>query len=212
MAGDKTSAFARLNPFHTKEGRICLARAFIDHREWLARRRVAPHPCAGDLVVDPAIGLLHAVAKRDARRPAETLHDQRVVAVAAVDALRGGQVVSALQFDAGNVFDDVHQLVDRDRLVAAEIERLDDVAGHDHLGALEAVVDVHEAARLLAGAPDLDLVTARQLGLDDLAADRRRRFLAATGPRAVRPVDIVVTRAPVSRRRSPRGNAGTSVR
>ena len=62
---------------------------------------------------------------------------------------------------------------------------------HDRLDALEAVVDVHEAAGLLAVAPDLDLVLAGSLGLDDLAADGGRRLLAAAVPGAVRAVDVV---------------------
>ena len=83
----------------------------------------------------------------------------------------------------------------RDQLVAAEVERLDDVAVGDQPDrALDAVVDVHEAAGLLAVAPDLDLVLAGQLGGDDLAADRGRRLLAAAVPGAVRAVDVVVAR------------------
>ena len=62
--------------------------------------------------------------------------------------------------------------------------------------AVDAVVDVHERARLLAVAPDLDLVLARQLGGDHLAADRGRRLLAAAVVGAVRPVDVVVARDP----------------
>jgi len=45
--------------------------------------------CArGDLALDPAVGLLKAVAQTDGRLPAELLQDHGVVAVAAVDALR----------------------------------------------------------------------------------------------------------------------------
>ena len=62
--------------------------------------------------------------------------------------------------------------------------------------AVDAVVDVHERAGLLAVAPDLDLVLARQLGVDHLAADRGRRLLAAAVTGAVRAVDIVVARDP----------------
>ena len=55
----------------------------------------------------------------------------------------------------------------------------------------EAVVDVHEAAGLLAVAPDLDLVSPVSLASIDLAADRGRRLLAAAVPGAVRAVDVV---------------------
>ena len=60
--------------------------------------------------------------------------------------------------------------------------------------AVGAVVDVHERAGLLAVAPDLDLVLARELGGDDLAADRGRRLLAAAVVGAFRAVDVVVAR------------------
>ena len=46
---------------------------------------------AGHLVVNPAIGFFHAVAQLGVGLPAEELFDQRVVAVAAVDALGGAR-------------------------------------------------------------------------------------------------------------------------
>ena len=59
------------------------------------------------------------------------------------------------------------------------------------LDAAGAVVDVHEAAGLLAVAPDLDLVVAGVLGLDDLAADGGGGLFAAAGPGAEGAVDVV---------------------
>ena len=59
---------------------------------------------AGDLVENPLVGLLQAGAQRNARRPPQTLHDQRVVAIAPVDTFRGCQIVSARQFDGSDVF------------------------------------------------------------------------------------------------------------
>src|SRR5688500_12610743 len=58
----------------------------------LLLRRAARH-----LVVDPAVGDLEAVAEPRVRLPAEDLVDQRVVAVAAVDALGGVEVVAAFE-------------------------------------------------------------------------------------------------------------------
>ena len=52
--------------------------------------------------------------------------------------------------------DDVDQLVDGDQLAAAQVERLGVVALYDPLGAVDAVVDVREAAGLFAVAPDID--------------------------------------------------------
>src|SRR5205814_9160253 len=73
-----------------------------------------------------------------------------------------------------------------------EVERLVDVTFRDQPGAESAVIDVHEGARLFAVAPDLNLVGARVLGLDDLAADRGGGFFAASGPCAQRAVDVVI--------------------
>src|SRR3712207_7874957 len=56
----------------------------------------------------------------------------------------------SLELDARDVLDDVDELVDRDHLAAAEVDRLEDVRAHDRLRAVHAVVDVHEAPRLLA--------------------------------------------------------------
>ena len=67
------------------------------------------------------------------------------------------ELVAALQRDSRDAFDDVDQLVDRDQLIAADVERLIDLTVHQPERALEAVVDVGEATRLLAVAPDLDL-------------------------------------------------------
>ena len=48
----------------------------------------------------------------------------------------------------------------RDELVAADVQWLADVARHQRQRAGHAVVDVHEAARLFAVAPDLDAPAA----------------------------------------------------
>src|SRR3979490_1909273 len=145
----------------------------------------------GHLVVDPFVGLLHAVLETDGRRPVHQLLDQVVVAVAAAHALGRVELVGALELHAGDLLDDVDQAVDADQLVAADVERLDDVALGQADRAVGAVVDIHERAGLLAIAPDLDLVLARQLGSDDLAADRGRRLLPAAVVGALRAGDVV---------------------
>src|SRR5215469_12428635 len=65
------------------------------------------------------------------------------------------------------------------------------MALHDHLRSQHTIIDVHEAARLVTGTPDLDLMFTRPLGLNHLAADRGRRFLTAAIPGAMRPIHIV---------------------
>src|SRR5688572_11872539 len=150
---------------------------------------------ARHLVLDPAVGDFKAVAQLRVRLPAEDLVDQRVVAVAAVDALGRVEVVAAFELDAADVLGDVDELVDRDAFGAAEVDRVvPGLALGDYVDALEAVGDVHERAGLLAVAPDLDLVLAGHLGLDDLAADRGGGLLAAAFPGAERAVDVVEAR------------------
>src|SRR5438094_7383577 len=107
----------------------------------------------GHLGVNPAIGLFHSCAQGDRWRPAEALLDERVVAVAAADALGRVQLVPALQAYAGDFLDDIDELVDGDQLVASEVQRLRHVARHDAPCTGEAVIDVHEAASLPAVAP-----------------------------------------------------------
>src|SRR5262245_52243020 len=96
-----------------------------------------------DLVVNPAIRLLHPVAKPGVGLPAEDLLDEGVVGVATIDALGSRQVVLALELDLGDLLDDVDQLVDADQLARAEVDRLDPVAVGDLVDALDAVRDVH---------------------------------------------------------------------
>src|SRR6185295_459127 len=131
----------------------------------------------------------------DGRRPVHQLLDQRVVAVAAAHALGRIELVAALQLHAGDLLDDVDQPVDADQLVRADVQRLDDVAFGELDRALRAVVDIHERARLLAVAPDFDVVLAGELGGDDLAADRGRRLLSAAVIGTLGTVDVVVARA-----------------
>src|SRR5215467_7638345 len=109
------------------------------------------------LLADPAVSLLHAVPQTNRGSPAELLLDQRVLAAASADSLRGGEVVPAFELPARDVFDDVDQLVDRDQFVTPDVDRFDDIAGDQLPRAINAVVDVHEAAGLLAIPPHFDL-------------------------------------------------------
>src|SRR5713226_1172839 len=112
------------------------------------------------LVVDPAVSLLHALAEPNGRFPAERVPHPVVVGVASVDSLWGAEVVAALEMNTGDLFDDVHELVDGHQFAGPEIDWFQDVALRDGERALHAVVDVHEGARLAAVAPDLDAVPA----------------------------------------------------
>src|SRR5690606_7530995 len=161
-------------------------------RDRSRRRSSAPRQSRGHLVVHPGVGGRKAVLEADRGRPAQTLANQRVVAVASPHPLRSVELVPALQLHAGDALDDLDELVDGDELIAADVERLADVAGREPERPLEAVVDVGEATRLLPVTPDLDAVVAGQHRGGHLAADRRRRLLAPAVPRALRAVDVVV--------------------
>src|SRR5688572_29861233 len=155
------------------------------------------HAVAGEeLIIDPGVRALHAVAQARAGLPVEVAADERVVAIAAVDAPGGVELVATLKPNAGDLFDHVDQAVDRHQLVGSEVDGLLDRAVQDAVDAMKAIVDIHEAAGLLAVAPDLNFVIAGELGLDHLAADGGRRLLAATLPRAVRTVDVMETGHP----------------
>src|SRR6266513_3144873 len=144
----------------------------------------------GDLRFNPRVGAGNAVFERDLRLPAKHLAQPVVVGVAATHTLRPGHVLPG-DLEARRVGDQVGELVDADQTVLTEIDRLLIARLHQQPQALDAVVDVAERTRLLAVAPDLDLTRAGQLGAGDLAAHRRRRFLASAVPRAERADDVV---------------------
>src|SRR5271155_829410 len=110
------------------------------------------------LAFDPFIGLVHAVFQANRRLPAEILEDLRVVAVATIHALGSVELILPFQRYARNLFHHIYNLIDGDEFTAAKIDRLMNVALENGLCAFRAVIDVHEAACLLAVAPDLDFV------------------------------------------------------
>src|SRR5579859_8065726 len=62
------------------------------------------------------------------------------------------------------------------------------------LGAMHAVIDVHEAARLLAVAPNLNVVLARDHCHGDFARNSGWRLLAPAIPRAERAIYVMIAR------------------
>src|SRR5207245_2994505 len=110
------------------------------------RARLGAGIAVNHLVIDPAVGLLEAVAKAGVGLPAEDLFDEGVVGVAAVDALGGREVVVAFELDAADLLDDIDELIDADHFAGADIDWLDEVAPSEHLRALEAIGDIHEGA------------------------------------------------------------------
>src|SRR3989442_4605399 len=147
------------------------------------------------LIPDPLECLAQAAVERCVRFPLEDLLDETVVAVAAGDATRGGQIVTSSQRDAGDRLHFGDELVDGNELAGAEVDRRGDqvVAVRDHVDAFDAICDVHEASGLMAVSPNLDLAAAVVDGLDDFPADRRRGFLAPAVPGAVWAIHVVET-------------------
>src|SRR6266576_594508 len=101
------------------------------------------------LIVDPCVCFFEAVSQADTWLPTEVFADERVITVASIDAFGSVEIVTPFQFYARDVLDDIDQLVDGNEFAAPEVDRLDDFAVHDRLGAFQAIVDVHETARLL---------------------------------------------------------------
>src|SRR5205823_4939879 len=112
------------------------------------------------LLVNPAVGLLHAVPQADGRRPAELLINKCIVAAAAANAFGRVHLVAPLDPDPSDVLHHVDQLINRDQLVAADVDWLADVAGHQRARAVHTIVDIGEAPRLLAVPPHLNLWAA----------------------------------------------------
>src|SRR5712671_2330096 len=108
------------------------------------------------LIMNPAVGALQAVAQAGGRFPLVNLLNEAVVAVAAVHAFWRGEIVAALQFHPGDALDDVDELIDTHQFATTKIQRIRAVTFHDHLRSLHAVIDPHEAARLMSVAPDLN--------------------------------------------------------
>src|SRR5579884_1187505 len=174
-----------------RPGAAAIAAALIAVRAALVRRGGGELSGARGfhLFGDPGVGRAQAVAKPNGRLPAERGPQVAVVAVAAAHALRRRQIVPQMNLLSGDAGHNAEQLVDGHQLVAAEVERVSVIGLHQAEQSLEAIVDVHERARLQAVAPDLDLIAGLRAG--QLAAYRGRRLFASAAPRPERTVDVM---------------------
>ena len=145
-----------------------------------------------DLFADPCVRLFHPVAERDARLPVELPANKGVITVAAAYTLGGLQVVSTLELHLGDVFGNIDKLIDRNYFAGTEIDWVYDVALHDRDRPLQAIINVLEAACLLAITPDLNLIRVQELRLGNLSADRGRSFFTSSITRSMRPVHVMV--------------------
>jgi hypothetical protein len=128
------------------------------------------------------------------RLPAQVFLDKSIVTVPAHHALGRIQVIDALQFDLGNIFHNVHQLIDGHHFGGFKIDRLQNAGVHDLLHAVDSVVDVHKAAGARAIAPDNDFVLPAGLGLNHFPANCSGSLFASAVPCAVRSIHVVKAR------------------
>jgi hypothetical protein len=142
---------------------------------------------------DPRVGFRQAIPQTDGRLPVKISSYLRVIAVAPIYTFRGLQVVIPLHLYFRNVLYDVHQLIDRNQLIASEIERLVNFTLEDRLDAFKAIVYVHETAGLVTIPPDFDFVISGNLRFHQFPADGCRSLLTSARPSPVRAVNIVET-------------------
>src|SRR5260370_246374 len=117
-----------------------------------------PFRSTDHLIVDPTVDGFQSIFKRDAGSPTERRGDQGIVAGAATHPLWGRKVVGSFQLHPGDRLDNIHQLVDRYKTVAAKVKRLSLVAIENQAGAKDTVGDVHKASGLVTVPPDFNLV------------------------------------------------------
>src|SRR5262245_47296364 len=144
------------------------------------------------LLVDPVVRLSQSVFQTYAGRPAKPFANQAIVTATPANTLRRVERVAPRQREPGDALHDVYELVDGHHLIAADIQRLIDLTRHQAQCSFKTVIDEGEAARLSSVAPDVDRARTGELGLNHLAADGCRGFLAATVVCAIRAVDVVI--------------------
>src|SRR5688572_11810876 len=182
----------RRSQLNTRAQGVGISRRFEIRRDggrMIRRGRVAG---PGHLPQNPGVRATHPVLEPNRGCPVQPRADQRVVAVPTPYAFRGIDLIPALERHPGNLLDHANELIDADQLIAADVERLVDVTLHEAERSIHAIVDVCEAAGLLPVAPDVDDRQARQLGLNNLSANRRGRLLAPTLVSPKRSVDVVI--------------------
>src|SRR5438270_4850100 len=76
-------------------------------------------PAAHHLIVNPPVRLLQPIGQARAWLPVQQLLNQRVIRVAPIHSLGRREVVAALELQAGDLLDDVDELIDRDQFAGA---------------------------------------------------------------------------------------------
>src|SRR5882757_1343989 len=138
---------------------------------------------------DPEVGRRNSLAQCHLRLPLQHRAQPRIVTIPAAHALRLGEIVHERDLLLRYPDHYFGKLINSDQLIRAEVERLSIIRSHDAMNALDAIIDIHERAGLLAIPPYLDL--AGVWSACDLAAHRRRRLFTAAVIGAQRAIYVV---------------------
>src|ERR1700730_750992 len=171
----------------------CPEKSFTRMRMSLIRSRGSPGRDSLNLLLDPLVRFRNTLPQRLRGHPPNFFAHEPVVRIPAAYTLRS-RYVRDFYAGAGNVSNEMGQVVDRDHLFRADVYRPAEVRPDQADRRLDAFVDEQEGPRLLAIAPDLDRAVVFSLG--DLTADRRRRLFLAIVPRPFRAEDVMVAGHP----------------
>src|ERR1700692_4472771 len=123
------------------------------------------------------------------RPPPHPPPQKGVVTVPATFAWRASEVMSFPDSLRGDVGNQVHQSIDRDQLIGAQVERFAVLGCHDANQSFHAIVPIHKRAGLPAVTPILDLIST--LGQGDLPGDGCRSLFFSTVIGTERAINIV---------------------
>ena len=126
---------------------------------------------------------------------APTRYSARIFAlytVSSANTLRSLGDIRSPKPDVCDLFDEIHQAIDRDQFARTKVQGLSHSRVHDPQRPLDAIVDEREAPSLASIAPDLDLFPSRwSFAVATLRADRSGAFSRPPANVPLRPVDVV---------------------
>ena len=110
------------------------------------------------LFLNPFEGLSQAMVQCCAGLPFQFLLDKRIVAVATGHSTRRVQVVIPFKLDPRDFLDLRDQVIDGNQFAGAQVDGGSNqvITMHDLVDAIGAIINKHEAARLMPIAPDAD--------------------------------------------------------
>src|SRR6266478_9564990 len=145
------------------------------------------------LLLNPFVGCPQAGVQWRVRLPLKNLLNERIVAVATSHPAGSAQFVLTIELYPRDFLHLRNKVVNGNKLAGTKVYRRGDkvVAVRDHVNALHAIINIHEAARLETIAPNLDSQIVLIDRLNHLAANRGRGLFTSAIPGPVRAVNIV---------------------